>query len=242
MQPGVPAAALMSCVRVARLHSVPQLLAALESVSLLCEAHAAARGAARMHGPGQVCSAGEVAEVAAATGGTGAVLVGAEASPVGGGQPSDASVPAPEGPLPRVLIVDSVAAVVGPVLGMPQHSQGYVLVAALGRMLRQLAAAHSLAVVVTNHLVASRAAEGKETDSKEVPWGGAQAGANTRHMVPAMGEMWKGQVHRRLLLQLTAGGPEGPRRAVAATSLSVSVSWLCPRLAAWLDPEGGVKR
>lgn len=45
----------------------------------------------------------------------------------------------PSAAMPSVLIVDSVSAVVTPVLGGQQHSQGHALMLSLARMLKQLA-------------------------------------------------------------------------------------------------------
>jgi hypothetical protein len=145
--------------------------------------------------------------------------------------------PTPEAPLPAsspcpsLVVIDSVSAVVGPVLGMPQHGQGYTALASLGRQLRHLAQAHRLAVLVTNHVVASRTWEDKdgggEPQQRAQPrrqaaqGGGAASAGGGRQLVPAMGESWRSQVHVRLTLALTPEGPEGPRRASLFTGAMV---------------------
>lgn len=123
-------------------------------------------------------------------------------------------------PRPCLLIVDSLSAVVSPVVGNPKHSQGFTLLACIGRLLRQLADTHRLAVVVTNHMVAARGGSEQEREREA----SSRSGSGLRVLVPALGEVWRSQVHTRLVLQLAPGsGPEGPRQAVlAASSISVA--------------------
>lgn len=126
-------------------------------------------------------------------------------------QPAAAQADAQAAPhKPTVLILDSISAVGGSVIGERRHSQGQTLVMSAGRMLRQLADMYSLAVVVTNHLVHDRSAErGGQEQGR-----GGQGQAGMQPMVPAMGEWWRGQVHMRLQLRLQPiGSLEAPRIA-----------------------------
>ena len=94
-----------------------------------------------------------------------------------------------EGPLLDLVIVDSLGALIAPVLGGGQHNQGHALLAAAAGGLKRLAAAAGVPVVVTNHLV-----------------GGDDAARGEKR--PALGESWRNQPHLRL--QLTAAAaPEG---------------------------------
>jgi hypothetical protein len=196
LQAGTFGHTLLDHVRVARPHTLHQLLATLEHVALLC---------------------GSYKEQAAAVAVT------------GGGAPAPGS-----SPRPCLLVVDSVSAVVGPVLGMPQHSQGYTLLASCGRMLRHLAITHRLAVLVTNHAVASRSWEQQDKEGsgevqqryqprQQMPPGGGPSTTGGRNLVPAMGESWRNQVHVRITLQLTPEGPEGPRRATLSSGVMVRI-------------------
>jgi hypothetical protein len=57
-------------------------------------------------------------------------------------------------PAVTLLVVDSPAAVIAPVLGGGnQHSQGHALMMAVARMLRSLARRFNVAVLTTNHMV-----------------------------------------------------------------------------------------
>jgi hypothetical protein len=57
-------------------------------------------------------------------------------------------------PAVTLLVVDSPAAVIAPVLGGGnQHSQGHALMMGVARILRSLARRFSVAVLTTNHMV-----------------------------------------------------------------------------------------
>jgi len=116
-------------------------------------------------------------------------------------------------PAPKVslLIIDSLSALISPLLGMPRHSQGYTLLACISRTLRCLSQEGPLAVVVTNHLVVQRGGQ----------HGGLGAGAvpGTRGLGPAMGETWRNQPHTRLQLMMgPLGAPDGARQAILTKS------------------------
>mmetsp|Transcript_571 Transcript_571/g.1723 ORF Transcript_571/g.1723 Transcript_571/m.1723 type:complete len:330 (-) Transcript_571:687-1676(-) len=96
---------------------------------------------------------------------------------------------------PRVLILDSLSAILSPIVGGKQQ-QGHALMVCLARGLHRLACEFCMAVVVTNHLVRSGKGDG---DS----------------MKPALGEHWRCQPHARMVLEQ---GPEGQRRVVLAKS------------------------
>ena len=80
---------------------------------------------------------------------------------------------------PKLIIVDSISALITPILGAGgvQQSHGHALMSALGRMLKYIAAHYTVAVLCTNHMVGS--------------------GTTPR---PALGESWKNQPHTRLQL------------------------------------------
>ena len=98
---------------------------------------------------------------------------------------------------PKLLIVDSVSALIAPILGAggPQQSRGHALMSALGRMLKYIAAHYTVAILCTNHMVGS--------------------GTNPR---PALGESWKNQPHTRLQLVRPDVGDD--RLAVLSASAS----------------------
>lgn len=64
-------------------------------------------------------------------------------------------LPAPQKPGPSLVVVDSLSAVVAPVLGGGggQHSMGHALLAGVGAALKALALRCEAAVIVTNHMV-----------------------------------------------------------------------------------------
>lgn len=79
----------------------------------------------------------------------------------------------------QLVVVDSVSAMITPVLGAGgiQHSQGHALMLGMGRLLKHIAAQYTVAVLCTNHVV----------------------GSNTEPR-PALGETWKNQPHVRVHL------------------------------------------
>eukprot|EP00884_Botryococcus_braunii_P017193 jgi/Botrbrau1/4157/Bobra.0192s0025.1 len=95
-----------------------------------------------------------------------------------------ASGKSPSKPRVSLVVVDSPAALIGPLLGgAGAGHQGHALMIALGRQLRSLARRFTLAVLSTNHLV------------------GGGRGAGLR---PALGGSWQNQAHVRLQLGVEA--------------------------------------
>ncbi|XP_004608899.2 DNA repair protein RAD51 homolog 4 [Sorex araneus] len=99
----------------------------------------------------------------------------------------------------KVVIVDSVAAVVSPLLG-GQQREGLALMMQLARELKTLARDLGLAVVVTNHLTRDR---------------------DSGRLKPALGRAWSFVPNTRILLDVGgegAGGPSGQRTACLTKS------------------------
>ncbi|XP_065055390.1 DNA repair protein RAD51 homolog 4-like isoform X2 [Rhopilema esculentum] len=81
----------------------------------------------------------------------------------------------------RLVVVDSINALVSPILGGGQ-TQGHMIMTKIGRILKRLAVEHNLAVIVTNSAVKDAANEGYK---------------------PALGKTWKSMPSTRLFLQTT---------------------------------------
>ncbi|WIA09287.1 hypothetical protein OEZ85_008695 [Tetradesmus obliquus] len=136
------------------------------------------------------------------------------------------------GARPSMIIVDSISALLSPVIGSTQHHQGHVLVAETGRLLRHIADSLKLAVLVTNHVVGSsyggygsRAAPGRDSTATTGQQGGAATGAArlgpgdvNYNFKPALGEQWRGLPHTRLQLSRTPAAD-----SVCATLLASSI-------------------
>ncbi|XP_042464665.1 DNA repair protein RAD51 homolog 4-like isoform X2 [Zingiber officinale] len=82
----------------------------------------------------------------------------------------------------RLLIIDSIATLVAPILGS-KNSQGRMLTISTGILLKRIANDYNLSVLVTNQMV------------------GGQRG----HLKPALGESWKSIPHVQLLLSRDKG-------------------------------------
>lgn len=121
---------------------------------------------------------------------------------------------------PCVLIVDSVSAVISPILGNPQHSAGFVLMSAVGRALKALATHHHLAVLITNHVTAARGNRSEVGGAAERQ-GAARGSGQRGNWVAALGDAWRAQPHVRVLLTFSDDGPEGLRVATLTHSNSV---------------------
>lgn len=78
----------------------------------------------------------------------------------------------------RLLIIDSISALLSPVVGGQKHGMGHTLLSCLSTQLKTFADLYSIAVVVTNHMVG-----GSEHDKR-----------------PALGEHWRGQPHVQITL------------------------------------------
>lgn len=100
----------------------------------------------------------------------------------------------------QLIVVDSVSALVTPVLGAggTQHSQGHALMLGIGRLLKHVAVQYTLAVLCTNHVV----------------------GSNSEPR-PALGETWKNQPHVRL--HLTRSDMNASLQSIAAASCSATL-------------------
>jgi RAD51-like protein 3 len=96
---------------------------------------------------------------------------------------------------PRLLVIDSLSALVSPILGGQQHTQGTTLMVAAAQVLKQMAVRHHMAVVVTNHMTAAGAAG--------VPR-------------PALGEQWRHQPSVRLQLYVDGSGARSAELVVAS--------------------------
>jgi len=91
---------------------------------------------------------------------------------------------------PSLIILDSIGAVISPVLGGTHHVQGHALLAAVASMMKQIALSWSAAVLVTNHMVGSSGY-------------GNKSGSHWRsEKRPALGESWQNQAHVRVQLAL----------------------------------------
>lgn len=110
---------------------------------------------------------------------------------------------------PNLVILDSIGAVIAPVLGAGgssrTHLQGHVLLAAAATLLKQVALQLNAAVLVTNHMVGGGGGDGDR--------GGAVGGAGPSRTTgrnlneneikrPALGESWSHQCHCRVQLSL----------------------------------------
>lgn len=187
---------MLQAVHVYRTHSLQHLLSTLDAVLLQLRTAQAARTAV-MEQHAQAVLAFQAA---------------ATANPQGVQGPPPPPPPLPS--KPSLLILDSISALGGSVMGERRHAQGMALLMCVGRQLRQLADAFGLAVVVTNHLVADRSAErlgGKDGGPA------VDVSSTAQPMVPAMGEWWKGQVHARLQLRLGPSGALGEPKIATLT-------------------------
>ncbi|EFN60013.1 hypothetical protein CHLNCDRAFT_133185 [Chlorella variabilis] len=84
-----------------------------------------------------------------------------------------------------LLVVDCLSALITPILGGGQHSQGHALLAATAASLKAFAARSGAAVLVTAHMV-----------------GGSDERRHEKR--PAMGESWRNQPHVRIQLSRPA--------------------------------------
>lgn len=123
---------------------------------------------------------------------------------------------------PTLVVLDSLGALLTPVLGGTQHMQGHALLASAAMSLKQVAAALNAAVLVTNHMVGGGG------------WRDGGGGGGEKR--PALGESWQNQAHSRLQLGLPAneGGPH-------TATLRASTIGAPGKVASfWLTAAGGV--
>ncbi|MEW5317307.1 MAG: hypothetical protein WDW38_008617 [Sanguina aurantia] len=115
----------------------------------------------------------------------------------------------------RVLIVDSMSAIITPILGGMQHSQGHTQMMSLSRMLKQLMQQFRLSVMVTNHVVSAGGGTGP-TPAHPATAGSGNGPPPLQHR-PALGEHWRNQAHCRLMLAME---DDGARSATLMSSTS----------------------
>lgn len=98
----------------------------------------------------------------------------------------------------RVVIIDSIGALLAPVIGGGQQ-RGHALLTMASHMLHSLATQHHIAVLVTNHTVSriGRAADNDDTASR--------AAGGSRKTQPALGESWRYVADTRLVLDVLRG-------------------------------------
>lgn len=140
----------------------------------------------------------------------------------------------PEHPRPNLVILDSLGAIIAPILGGGTHSQGHAVLAAAATLLKQVAAQLNAAVLVTNHMVGGG---GGGTGAG----GGRDRGVVETEKRPALGESWHYQAHSRVQLSLPRqeGGPWSA--VVTASTLiapgSTAQYWLTTGGAAAIPPQ-----
>lgn len=93
----------------------------------------------------------------------------------------------------------------------PALHAGTTLLTAAGRTLKQLAAHHSIAVLVTNHVTSARGGPAGEGERS------ATAAAGVGGLKPALGEQWRPQAHMRVQLSIDDSQP-GARLATLTAS------------------------
>jgi len=109
---------------------------------------------------------------------------------------------------PSLVIIDSIGALLQPALGGRSAVQGTAMALQVGKMLLHVADALGVAVVVTNHTVPQR------TRARDGGGMGEDRGSDR----PALGDMWRSQVHVRVELsppEPAPGSDAGNRLAKA---------------------------
>ena len=99
----------------------------------------------------------------------------------------------------RVVIVDSIGALLAPVIGGGQQ-RGHALLGMASHMLHSLATQHHLAVLVTNHTV-SRI----DKADNSAGGGGRRGAEGPRRTQAALGESWRHVADTRLVLDVVSG-------------------------------------
>lgn len=82
----------------------------------------------------------------------------------------------------RMIVIDSIAAVVSPIIGIP-GGRGHAILSELSFMLKSLARRHNIAVIVTNNVVANRVSDVRSD------------------VQPALGEFWSHVPDTRIVLR-----------------------------------------
>ncbi len=102
-------------------------------------------------------------------------------------------------PKPNLVILDSIGAVIAPVLGAGgsgAHLQGHVVLAAAATLLKQVAKQLHAAVIVTNHMVGGSSGGG----DRNLGTAGTSNYNENEFKRPALGESWHHQCHCRVHL------------------------------------------
>ncbi|TPX69234.1 hypothetical protein SpCBS45565_g02493 [Spizellomyces sp. 'palustris'] len=97
----------------------------------------------------------------------------------------------------RLLIIDSIGALLSPMVGYGQ-SQGYVIMMTIAQILKSIAISHGISILVTNYSVSS------DFKSTEVgrPFSGGKKGARRERTKPALGTTWSYVPNIRLYFTL----------------------------------------
>ncbi|KND05134.1 uncharacterized protein SPPG_00804 [Spizellomyces punctatus DAOM BR117] len=97
----------------------------------------------------------------------------------------------------RLLIIDSIGALLSPMVGYGQ-SQGYVIMMTIAQILKSIALSHGISILVTNYSVSS---DFKSTDVGR-PFSGGKEGARRERTKPALGTTWSYVPNVRLYFTL----------------------------------------
>ena len=108
----------------------------------------------------------------------------------------------PTHPRPNVVILDSLGAIIAPILGGGPHSQGHAVLAAAATLLKQVALQLNAAVLVTNHMVGGGSGMSGGGGGGGASGAGRDRGQRENEKKPALGESWHNQAHCRVQLCL----------------------------------------
>lgn len=138
---------------------------------------------------------------------------------------------------PRLVILDSIGAIVSPVLGGLGQNHGHALLSCIGMLLKQVALSSNCAVLVTNHTVST----GNVSFSGKIRnQGDLNVRADEENVMlnegrkPALGESWNHQTHVRA--QLCTPRYEG--QAYQAIMMRNSLQKSGHRVQYWLGKNG----
>jgi Rad51 len=145
---------------------------------------------------------------------------------------------------PTLVILDSIGAVIAPVLGAGgsgTHLQGHVLLATMGILLKQVAQQLNAAVLVTNHMVGGGGGDRRDRGDRGAHQGDTSNFSDNENKRPALGESWNHQCHCRVQLSLPPSEGQ-PWSAVVRTSTmitpgkSIAHYWLASSTATVVPP------
>tara|TARA_B110000208_G_scaffold47559_1_gene62993 strand:+ start:188 stop:1141 length:954 start_codon:yes stop_codon:yes gene_type:complete len=128
-----------------------------------------------------------------------------------------AEPPVADEPPVRLIVVDSITALLAPILGGDRYAQGHAAMMELGLLLVRLAEALQCAVIVTNGTVNDRAAK----DAAERSVGGGSGGSSGVTTKPALGPSWASVPHARLHLALAGGARRSLVRPAARSEATL---------------------